>query len=225
MMNPSSAELIHRALFGVDDEVDRQLFMEHFGNQVGHFEAIMTSVYERWLKFDKLFSHDQESGTVVGTLFGVIINLISSMKLLMTGNLTLSGAAKRQTIEAIALSLLLSNINLPYLRLLWEDKLSVHKAVDLLYRHRKIFKLNEDSLRVMKWNHDFYNKYSHPTILAMGDSIRFDGTGYYIGSSFDDTKLDFYLKELNSRVGLANILDNVIEGVTNHMREWPCFAK
>jgi hypothetical protein len=229
-MDLSSAEFIHRALFGVDDEMDRQLFMEHFGDQVYHFEKIITSVYQRWQTFEKRFSHDQESGTVVGTLFRIIANLISSTKLLMIGNLTLSGAAKRQAIEAIALSLLLSkndlpNKDYPYLRRLWDGKFKVNKAVNLLNTHRKELKLNKYALQVMEKNRNFYHQYSHPTILAMGESLRFDGTAYYMGSSFDDTKLDFYSKELDSRVGLSSILDNLIEGVTEHMREWPCFAK
>jgi hypothetical protein len=37
--------------------------------------------------------------------------------------------------------------------------------------------------------------------------------------------LPFYHKEINLRVGLSNIIINVIEGVTRQMREWPCFAE
>jgi hypothetical protein len=223
-MNFAPIELVHRALIGIDDEPVRELFLSHFGEQVRQFETTMASVYESWQEFDKTFTKDQDSGTVVGILFGVIARLIQSMKLLMTGHITLAGSAKRQVIEAIALALLFSKQGLPYLHLAWNGKFSVNKAIDLIIKHQKKLNLNKEALKVMNEARNFYDKLSHPTIFSMGDTVNLDGTGIYLGASFDKVKLPFYQKEVNSRVGLANILINVIEGVTRQMREWPCFA-
>lgn len=186
----------------------------------------MTSVYESWQQFDKTFTRDQDqdSATVVGTLFAIIVRIILSMKLLMTGHITLAGAANRQVIEAIALALLFSKRGLPYLRESWEGGFSVNKAVDILYKNRNSLNLNKKALDIMKKNRDFYHKLSPPTILAMGDTMSLEGAGIYLGASYDVAKLPFYKKEVNSRVNLAKILVNVIEGVTRQMREWPCFA-
>jgi len=223
IMNLAPAELIHRALFGIDDEPTRLRFLEHFGDQICQFETTMTSVYESWQEFDKTFTKDQDSGTVVGILFGVIARLILSMKLLMAGHITLTGAAKRHVIEAVALALLFSKQELPYLHKVWEGKFAVNKAIDLIIKHQKKLNLNKEALNTMKEARNFYDKLSHPTIFSMGDTINLDGTGMYLGASFDEDKLPFYQKEVNSRVGLANILINVMEGVTRQMREWPCF--
>jgi hypothetical protein len=173
---------------------------------------------------------NQESLTIIATLFGVIYNLVLSMKLLMLGNLSASGATKRQAIEAVALSLLFSKYDLPnknssYLQNFWKGKFSVHKAVDLLYNNRKKLKLHKNALKLFKEHRNFYHNFSHHTFLAMGEYVGFDGSACFLGSSFDETKLEFYKKEIASRIGLASILDNVFDGVTNHMREWPCFAK
>jgi hypothetical protein len=224
MINLAPDELIHRALFGIDDESARELFLEQFGDQIRRFETIMTSVYERWQEFDKTFKHDQDSATVVGTLFAVIVRMVLSMKLLMTGHMTLAGASMRQVIEAIALALLFSKYGLSYLREAWEGRFSVSKAVDILYKNRNKLSLNKEALKIMQNNRGFYHKLSHPTMLAMGDTLSLEGAGIYLGASFDEAKLLFYEKEVSSRVNLANILINVIEGVTRQMREWPCFA-
>jgi hypothetical protein len=223
MVDLASAELIHQALFGIDDEPARQSFLTYFGDKVLLFEAIMTSVYEKWQGFDKIFCLDQNSSTVVGTLFNVIDRLIFSMKLLMTGRITLAGVAKRHTIEGIALALLFSKHGLPYLQQAWDGRFSVNKAIDIIIKRHKELNLNKKALQIMKNDRDFYDKLSHPTIFAMGDTINLEGRGIYLGSSFDKSKLPFYEKEVNSRVGLADILINVIEGVTRQMLEWPCF--
>lgn len=227
MIDYTPAELVHRALFGMDDEDARKRFIEHFGDLVRQFETNMTSVYEGWVEFDKTFMRDQdiETATVVGTIFAFITRLILSMRLLMVGHITLAGATMRQAVEAIALTLLFSKYGLPYLREAWEDRFSVHKAIDILYKNRKKLKLNKEALQVMKNNRDFYHKFSHSTILAMNDMINMDGSGIYLGASFDEAKLPFYEKEVTSRVNLSKILVNVIEGVTRQMREWPCFAE
>jgi len=217
-------DLIHRALFGLDDEEVRQHFIDHFGNQIKQFENIMAAVLEKWVNFDKSFRKDQDSGTVVEVLYMMIARLIQSMNLLITGNITLAGAAKRQVIEAIALALLFSKRDLQYLQLAWQKKFSVNKAVDKIIKHQKIFKFNKEALNVMKKSQNFYDELCHPTIFSMGENMQLDGPGnYYLGASFDKSKLQFYQKEINSRVSLANILINIIDGVTRQMREWPCF--
>ena len=219
-------DLIHRALFGLDDEDVRQHFLAHFLKEIKQFESTMVAVLVRWRDFEKSFRKDQDSGTVVGVLYMVIVRLIQSMNLLKIGNITLAGAAMRQVIEAIALSLLFSKIELPYLKLAWEKKFSVNKAIIKIKKHHKKLNLNEEALNVMEKSQNFYDELSHPTIFSMGDNIQLDGPGiYYLGASFDKSKLQFYQKEINSRVGLANILINIIDGVTRQMRDWPNLAK
>ena len=184
----------------------------------------MTLVYDKWLNFSETFSFDKDSATVVGMLFFVIKTLILSMQFLMTGHITMAGAAKRQAIEAIALALLFSKHELPYLKLACDDKLYVNTAIDKIIKHKEELYLNNEGLQIMKQAKNFYNKFSHPTFLALGDSINLDGFGCYLGSSFDESKLPFYEKEVYSRLGLSKILINIIEGVTQQMYEWPFFV-
>lgn len=219
-------ELVHRALFGLDDEEVRKNFLDHFGDQIQQFETNMIAVFERWLNFEKASQKDKNSGTVVVILLTVIARLIQSMNLLITGNIALAGAAKRQVIEAIALALLFSKQELPYLQQAWERKFSVNTAVDKIIRYHKKLNLNREALKVMKMSHNFYDQLSHPTIFSMSDTIQLDSPGnYYLGSSFDKSKLQGYQFEIDSRVSLSNILISIIEGVTRQMREWPYFAE
>jgi hypothetical protein len=50
--------------------------------------------------------------------------------------------------------------------------------------------------------------------------MSFSEGGLYLGSSFDTGKLEAYKKDVDSRVSLAKVFENFIEGVRNNIRKW-----
>jgi hypothetical protein len=124
--------------------------LEHFHEQVGAFERTMVDVYERWLDFERAFAKDHDSATVVGTVFVVIARAVISMRLLTLGHITLSGAAQRQSCEALASAFLFAEREWPYRRDSWEGRFSVNKAVDVLIRRSGELNLNPAALQTLR---------------------------------------------------------------------------
>ena len=76
-------------------------------------------------------------------------------------------------------------------------------AVDDLVKHQK-----------------FYHKYSHPTWLTLAAGVSFSEKGFYVGASFDEGKISAYTKEVNTRVSLAKVFPNFIDGVKVNLNQW-----
>lgn len=93
---------VHTALLGHADTVIRRAFIRRFSSQFDAFEAALLAAYERWCQLDSAFAKDRDSATVVGTTFIVVARLTMSANLLTLGQITLSGAAFRHAIEALA---------------------------------------------------------------------------------------------------------------------------
>jgi len=214
-------EAVHDAVFGIGDDAVRDQFMSHFGDKITEFEHVMTLVYRRWQDFDSRFAKDRDSATVVAALFAVVARLLLSMKLLMLGHVALSGAAKRQVLEALAQAFLFSRQGWPYLKHAWEGRFSANKALDVAVRRSGELKLNVDALGVLSQARDFYNKLSHATIFAIADVVDFERSGSYLGAFFDEGKLPAYRDEVFARLSLAKVLPSAIDGVAGNMREWP----
>lgn len=221
MTSLKPTEAIHEVVFGVGDDAVRQQFIKHFGGKIAEFERIMAAAYERWKDFEAQFAKDRDSASVVWSLFVVVARMLLSMKLLMLGHVALSGAAKRQVLEALAQAFLFAKRGLPYLKQAREGRFSSNKALGIAVKRSADLNLNQDALDALVEARDFYNKLSHATILAMGDVVDLDGTGSHLGASFDEAKLPFYRDELTASLSLAKTLTNAIEGVARHMREWP----
>jgi hypothetical protein len=183
----------------------------------------MTDVYDRWLRFESDFAKDHDSAIVVGTLFTVVARALLSMKLLMLGQLTMSGSAQRQACEALGLAFLCARRDWPYRQQTWDGQFSTNKAVGLVIKRSAELGLDASALETLRQAQSFYNQFSHPTVLAMADLINLNGGGHHLGASFDRHKVEFYEKDLISRLGFAGILANAIDGVDQQMRRWPQF--
>jgi hypothetical protein len=95
--------------------------------------------------------------------------------------------------------------------------------VGLVIKRSAELGLDASALETLRQAQSFYNQFSHPTVLAMADLINLNGGGHHLGASFDRHKVEFYEKDLISRLGFAGILANAIDGVDQQMRRWPQF--
>jgi len=224
VMEPLKAEeLVNRALFGVDDQENRQRFIMHFGEEVRQFEATIASIYIQWREFEQNYSGNLDADIVIVTVFLILARLVHAMKLLMTGHVTLAGVARRMVIEAIALAILFSKHGMPYLNEYKEDKFSVNKAIGKIIKHHKKLNINKKALEKMEAIRDSYNKLSHATITSMIDII--DKDGIYLGPQFNENNLSIFNNEISSCLSLSNFLTDIVSGITSNMREWPCYYR
>ena len=191
---------VHDALVGQADSAVRDRFITRFRGEFAALEAAIAKAYQRWSRFEQEFAKDRDSATVVGMTFLVFARLVMSANLLSLGQLTLSGAAFRQALVALAAAFVLADPVSPHRAGVWEGKFSVNKAVPMLFKQAATDpKLNRQGVEVLAKSREFYDKLSHPTALSMADVISFDGQGgHHLGPWFDEGIV------LRAGIGFAN---------------------
>ena len=214
------------ALWGPRDDEIRYQFQTALAPQLKGFESAILAAYDDWFAFEHAYAKDQDSATVVGFAFSVVARLTISVNLLTLGHLTLSGGAFRQAQEALAAAFVMADYKAPYRQQLWDGQFSISKAVGLFLKQAASdSKLNAAAVQGLSKARAFYNGYSHPTLLAMADTIGLRGGGHHLGASFDQEKMPFYSKELESRTGFARTLPNAMDGISLRMQDWPQFKR
>ncbi len=204
-----------------DDAEVRGKYLDIFGPEVNLFSIAMAKAFINWRSLDDKIENNEKLAYVSALVFTAINLHIISMKLFLGGFQVASGNILRQVIETISLSLLCSNREIGILESFTKRKYNSNNAIKDLKRNKKKLNLTDDGLRSIETAQIFYHKFSHPTQLSVGTGVSFSNDDLmYIGSCFDEGKIDFYRKEMDGRIALAKIFDNFIDGVKANIEKW-----
>lgn len=204
-----------------DDSSVRKEYLEHFAEDTKVFSALMGHAFVEWRAFDANIKDDEERAHVSALVHTAITLHVLSLKLLLSGQTIAAGNLERQVTEAIAMALLCSNKKLPVLASFMASRYSSNVAVRDVLRHGAKLSLNKEALQALSEAQDFYHQYSHVTkmTIAHGMSVSVPG-GLYVGAAFDKGKLDTYKKEMQSRLSLAKVFSNFVQGVHANVGTW-----
>ena len=119
----------------------------------------------------------------------------------------------RQVLEIMSMAFLASKPHLGFLDRYASGRYSTNCAVRDVIKNHKQLNLEMDALKILRDARDFYSKFSHPTLLTVATFIEFGGGNTYFGASFDHGKQEAYDKEVSTRVQVAGLLENMIQGV------------
>lgn len=203
-----------------DDSDIRTKFLERFEAQATEFSEAMAGADLAWRELDSKAAENEDLAYVSALVFTAITLHIQSMKLFLSGQPVAAGNSFRQVVESIALALLCSGKDLNVLQRFKDDKYSTSDAVRDMLRHSDKLNLLEDGIKALGNAQDFYHKYSHPTKMTIASVMSFSEEGLYVGSSFDQGKLEAYAKEINGRLGLAKVFVSFVEAVKANVAKW-----
>ncbi len=217
----SAVEKIRTEITGGLDEV-KEKFMMHFGGDLEQFIDSTAQAFLDWLKLDAASGQDQKKALVSGLVFSAISLHIISMRLFLTGYIVAAGNIQRQVLETIALALVCSCKSLNVIARFEEDTYSSNNAVRDALRHAAKMNVNKDAMVILRDARDRYHMYSHPSKATLASEMRFsdEGRAVYVGSSFDEGKLDQYQKEMAGRTNLAKVFTNFVGGVKENIDAW-----
>ena len=204
-----------------DDPDVQAEYLKLFEAEAQEFSDSMAQAFMKWRSLDAgLMGNDKRA--YISALVLLAINFhILSMKLFLSGHAVAAGNLSRQVVESIALALVCSGKNLGILEQFMEGKYSTKNAVRDVLRHAEKLMLNSDGVKALRDTQKFYDNYSHPTQLAIATGMSFsEKSGVYIGAAFDKGKVKAYTKEARSRVALAKIFPNFIDGVIANVAKW-----
>ena len=100
------------------------------------------------------------------------------------------------------------------------DKYSTSKALRVLRAHATRIGVNEAAVKALEDAQDFYHRYSHLTLLTIANAVSASGGRLYVGASFDQGKVEGYMKEVTGRVNLAETFVSFIEAVKANVAKW-----
>jgi hypothetical protein len=222
-MNPDSYSEAKEAIFreiAQDDPDVRSSFMARFSSEVTAFSELTAESVVLWRALIDKGTKDQERAYISGLVHAAITLQTLSMKLLLSGQMVAAGNAFRQVLESACTALLCSSKQLNVLQRFVQDQYSTSKSVAEVLRHWQKLGLIKDALPQLKASEDFYHKYSHVTRLTLANFMSLDGSGSYVGVSFDADKLDAYRKEVSGRIGFARIFPSCIRAISANVRQW-----
>ncbi len=216
-MDDIGRDQIISVLFGDEDPLIREQFIEKYSAEIEQFVVLMTYAFEEWSRVDKILTKKktEPDAYITALLYTALHSHVVSLKLYISGLLVASGNTQRYVYECVALAFLLSRPSLGVVEKYMNDKYSPTKAVRDVVRNHETLKLDREALKTLESSIKFYDKFSHPTRLSLGGAIYLSGNGGQIifGGAYDKDKEFAYAKEFKSKIGFAEIFPNLIQGV------------
>jgi hypothetical protein len=215
-------------LFDPDEEVRKQ-FANRFSAQSLQFSEILAPAFARFSKLSSECHKTTQDALTCGFVHGVLDDLVTSTKLLLTGKLTASGNLFRQAIEGICMATMCSHSDTlcigdrehSYWKLVeTEDKMAEgHRAPTQLLKNYERLGVMENGAEQLKAIVSTYNKHSHAGVVAMACRMELRGEGMiFIGGHFDEGKIAAYEAELFHRIELAKQTVQMIDVLREKLR-------
>lgn len=211
-----------------DDHWVKDEFSKYCAEEILEFGKVLAHSFVKFPQLDALTKNDEQAAFVAGFIHGIFDDLLTSMKLLVTGKLMASGNLMRQAIEGMAVALLCSSRNLilipaqkkkpptmvVYWKLVKEDDKRVESNKSL--RH---LDLNCDNLGITRIGvqelakaRTMYHKFSHPGMMGIALRMSLGEVGpIFVGGGFDEAKLPGYKREIKERIELCRTLPSLID--------------
>jgi hypothetical protein len=210
---------IFKELTEEDIETKKQ-FLSHFKEDVIKFSEAMAEAFLNWRTLDEGSEKNDKHAYISALVYTSIHLHILSMRLFISGHSVAAGNLFRQVVETIALAFLCSGKELKFIDKFIDNKYSPQKSIKDLFKYAGKLGLKKDSIKDLKKAIDFYNKFSHISLLTIASGTSFTKQSLFVGSSFDRGKIEAYKKEINGRLSLAKVFTNFIDGVKLNFAQW-----
>lgn len=221
---------IVKEIFDADQWI-KDKFTKHFSSEILELGKALADSFVKFPQLDAaLVEKDEQADFVISFVHGVFDDLLTSMKLLVTGKLMASGNLMRQAIEGMAVALLCSSrepihvyskpnkntVPINY----WEhfkieSKLvETNKALGQLKLNYSIFGLSQVGIEELNKARNIYHQFSHPSMMGIASRMALGEPGsIFVGGGFDEVKLSFYKKEIEARTALCRTLPKLIDAL------------
>lgn len=216
-----------------DDRWVKDEFANHLAQGCQAFAEILAPAFANFPALEKLSKDgDKQSAMVANFIFGVMDDLVVSMKLLLSGKMIASGNMMRQAVEGVCVAVLCSarepiaiskKENVVY----WEVAIDEsdtrgrsYRALDHLELNRETLGIDPDAIERFKVARKKYHLFSHPNLLSTATRMRFGELNkIFVGGTFDDEKIEAYRVEINERIGLSKILPRLIRELVKRLEQ------
>lgn len=191
----------------------RKTYRSIFSDEIDHFVEAMSLAYERWRELDHKCEKDQRRAYASSLVYSAISLQISSMNLFLSGWLVAAGNIQRQVLEAMSLAFLVTSPQLDVFDKFKEGVFRSNKAPKMLLDNIKLFMLNDEAVKILIKNVNFYHNFSHAGMFTLASTMSAEGKSVFIGAAFDLGRINQYHQEAERRTNLAKVFENFVMGV------------
>ena len=198
----------------------RLQFRKHFTKEIDDFTDAIFKAYKQYALL-KGNQYNRES-VVKLYAFTSIQNLVSAFNIFISGYPIPAGNLRRHFHESVSWAILFSTKQLDFYDKFKKDKgsISYQKGPEYVQRHISKLNINKNGWQTFMKIDKFYDKFSHSTAFAVALNFIFsENSAIALGSHFDSKKLPLYKKEMTSMLSAANILENIIIGITEQIKK------
>ncbi|TAM51232.1 MAG: hypothetical protein EPN57_18450 [Paraburkholderia sp.] len=228
-IDPTNPEALLRELFD-DDRWVKDQFAAHLSEPLIALCEALAACFRLQTQINEAADRveTRRNALVGGFTFGVLDDLVTATKLLLTGKLPAAGNLMRQVVEGIAMSILCSTdellviemnknqgaVRARYWEKLWADDRRTEgvRAVQQLEWNAGTLGVAAAAIEQLRRAKKHYNAFSHCGKVTIASRVSLKEVGkVYMGGHFDPAKLEAYRVELDSRIGLCRVLPQFME--------------
>ena len=213
-----SEDEFREIIFSNNDEV-RNLYTKAFSTEIEDAVKYIYTAYEACKKLENTFKKEPRGEYVVAFLFNSIHSLIGSVSLLISGYLIPSGNLVRQSMESLAMAILISNKQLDvdvFEKFAADpDKFRTDKSILLIEENKSKFNINSDLWAEFKEMRNFFHMHSHPSGFSLLIFMQKTSNGLIpqFGADYDPKKKEIYLGEIQGRIMVARYIQHIAEWI------------
>ena len=202
----------------------RARFLKEFGPGVQNFVILACKVHTRLEQLPNNVPRTMRAAFTEQYLFQALNSLVTAMDLLVGGHLIPSGGMMRNYGESLATALLLSHPKLDHFArfIANPSRFPVHRSLDQINRNKiqKVLGIGGEEWRDFRKMIAWYDRFSHPSILATATLMKFDEPGSRIlGGEYDAEKHFAYNKEFRVALNGCTRILAMIDPIESHLEQ------
>lgn len=202
------------------DEMVKSKFAAAFSAHTLEFAEAYSPAFNEFEKILNAGNSVVHAALVGGFMHGVMDDLLTSTKLLLTGKLSASGNLVRQATEGICMAIMTAHSGTLEIgkkeQVYWELVKNDDKAVSGNLSPKQLTKnldrlgIESDGAAQLMETIEIHHAHSHAGPLAMANRMDLGPNGYlHFGGHFDPAKMEAYDLEFRQRIGLCKVAGNV----------------
>jgi hypothetical protein len=202
-------------------------YLSHFADGASKFVDGLGTAAQAWETYVAANTQQQPGVTWSAAYFLNAINCtLISTRLFLEGYIVASGNQARQSVESLALGVLLPFPRTGACRDWSAGKNIEHTALERLARNAEHCGAKRQSVQELRQQAKWFDRYSHPSRLALASAWAPESEdGWSLGAVFIEQNLKEYRKEMTNRISMTRLLANTMAGTHRELLARGFFEK
>lgn len=208
-----------------DDFDSREAFIKDFDNELLQLSKLFSEAFTLLNASPCISDPSERAGIVSAYIYLAIESAVTATQLLVLGHIAAAGNSMRISYESRCYSALLKKeveLEVPngkYKFNFYSDyqKKSKHtradNVIDVVVKNKELIGVDEEGVILLKTAKNFYNGYSHATLLLTHSKIKPSTRQMYVAGRYDNERYETFKTQLNFIIRYSLSLNGWVNAV------------